>query len=68
MSRFGIGAWTILKAEKMHIDSLDVYQVAMPLIYPWRTAYGEDYDVHTVLVRATSGEGGSAIGVEAVVS
>ena len=40
----------------MRIDSLDVYQVAMPLIYPWRTAYGEDYDVHTVLVRATSGE------------
>ena len=40
----------------MRIDSLDVYYVAMPLIYPWRTAYGEDYDIHSVLVRATSGE------------
>ena len=40
----------------MRIDRLDVYQVAMPLIYPWRTAYGEDYEIHSVLVRATSGE------------
>ena len=28
----------------------------MPLIYPWRTAYGVDYDVHSVLVKATSGD------------
>ena len=28
----------------------------MPLIYPWRTAYGEDYDIHSVLVKLTSGE------------
>ena len=40
----------------MHIDKLDVYHVAMPLIYPWRTAYGEDSDIHSVLVKATSGE------------
>ncbi|MCX8213802.1 MAG: o-succinylbenzoate synthase [SAR202 cluster bacterium] len=40
----------------MRIDSLDVYHVKMPLIYPWRTSYGEDYDIHSVLVRATSGE------------
>ena len=40
----------------MRIDKLDVYQVAMPLIYPWRTAYGEDYEIHSVLVKATSGE------------
>ncbi len=40
----------------MRIDRLDVYHVAMPLIYPWRTAYGEDYDIHSVLVRAVSGE------------
>ena len=40
----------------MRIDSLDVYHVAMPLLYPWRTAYGEDYEIHSVLVRATSGE------------
>ena len=28
----------------------------MPLISPWRTAYGEDSEVQTVLVKATSGE------------
>ncbi len=38
----------------MRIDTLDVYYVAMPLIYPWRTAYGEDYDIHSVLVKLTS--------------
>ena len=40
----------------MRIERLDVYHVAMPLIYPWRTAYGEDHEVHTVLVRAVSGQ------------
>ena len=40
----------------MLIDRLDVYHVAMPLIYPWRTAYGEDSEIHSILVRATSGE------------
>ena len=40
----------------MRIDKLDVYYVSMPLIYPWRTAYGVDYDIHSVLVKATSGE------------
>ena len=40
----------------MKIDRLDVYYVEMPLIYPWRTAYGEDYEIHSVLVKATSGE------------
>ena len=28
----------------------------MPLIYPWRTAYGEDADIHSVLVKLSSGE------------
>ncbi|MCY4110720.1 MAG: o-succinylbenzoate synthase, partial [Chloroflexi bacterium] len=40
----------------MRIDRLDVYYVRMPLIYPWRTAYGEDYDIDSVLVKATSGD------------
>ena len=40
----------------MKIDRLDVYYVEMPLIYPWRTAYGEDYEIHSVLVKAQSGE------------
>ncbi|MDA1189857.1 MAG: o-succinylbenzoate synthase [Chloroflexi bacterium] len=40
----------------MRIEKFDVYYVKMPLIYPWRTAYGADYDIHSVLVKATSGE------------
>ena len=40
----------------MYIDRLDVYHVAMPLIYPWKTAYGEDPEIHSVLVKAVSGE------------
>lgn len=40
----------------MRIDKLEIYHVAMPLLYPWRTAYGEDYDIHSVLVKAVSGE------------
>ena len=40
----------------MKIDRLDVYYVVMPLIYPWRTAYGEDTDIHSVLVKLTSDE------------
>ena len=40
----------------MRIDRLDVYYVAMPLIAPWRTAYGSDSDIHSVLVRAWSGD------------
>ena len=39
----------------MKIDQFEVFYVAMPLIYPWRTAYGADYDIHSVLVKATSG-------------
>jgi O-succinylbenzoate synthase len=39
----------------MHIDRIDLFHVAMPLIYPWRTAYGEDAAVHSVLCRMTSG-------------
>ena len=38
----------------MRIDRLDVYYVAMPLIYPWRTTYGVDCDIHSVLVKLTS--------------
>ena len=40
----------------MKIDRIDVYLVAMPLISPWRTAYGSDPEVHSVLVKATSGD------------
>ena len=40
----------------MRIDRLDAYYVEMPLLYPWRTAYGEDAEIHSVLVKAISGE------------
>jgi O-succinylbenzoate synthase len=39
----------------MHIDRIDLYHVAMPLIYPWRTAYGEDAAIESVLCRMASG-------------
>jgi len=38
----------------MRIDSLEVYYVVFPLIYPWKTAYGADPDVHTILVKMVS--------------
>ena len=39
----------------MKIDRIDLYHVAMPLISPWRTAYGEDADIHALLCRRGSG-------------
>jgi O-succinylbenzoate synthase len=40
----------------MYIDRIDLYHVAMPLISPWRTAYGEDAVVESVLVKMSSGD------------
>src|SRR5436189_5715949 len=40
----------------MRIDRIDLYLVAMPLIAPWRTAYGEDAVIEAVLVKMTSGD------------
>jgi O-succinylbenzoate synthase len=39
----------------MQIDRIELFHVAMPLISPWRTAYGEDAAVHSVLCRMSSG-------------
>lgn len=39
----------------MHIDRIELFHVAMPLLYPWRTAYGEDAAIHSVLCRMSSG-------------
>ena len=39
----------------MRIDRIDLFHVGMPLIYPWKTAYGEDAAIHSVLCRMTSG-------------
>ena len=38
------------------IDSIELYHVAMPLIYPWRTAYGSDDVIESVLIRMCSGD------------
>jgi O-succinylbenzoate synthase len=40
----------------MLIDRIDLYRVAMPLLSPWRTAYGEDAVIESVLVRMVSGD------------
>jgi O-succinylbenzoate synthase len=40
----------------MRIDRVDLYRVAMPLLTPWRTAYGEDAVVESVLVKMYSGD------------
>jgi o-succinylbenzoate synthase len=39
----------------MRIDRVELFHVAMKLIYPWKTAYGEDAAIHSVLCRMTSG-------------
>ena len=39
----------------MNIDRIELFHVAMPLIYPWKTAYGEDAEIHSVLCRMDSG-------------
>jgi len=39
----------------MKIDRIELFHVAMPLISPWRTAYGEDAACHSVLCRLSSG-------------
>ncbi|HWC88457.1 MAG TPA: o-succinylbenzoate synthase [Pirellulales bacterium] len=40
----------------MLIDSVELFHVAMPLISPWRTAYGEDATIESVLVRIASSD------------
>jgi O-succinylbenzoate synthase len=45
----------------MHVERIDLYRVAMPLISPWRTAYGDDAVIESVLVRMT-GDGLSGWG------
>lgn len=40
----------------MYIDSIQVFHVSMPLISPWRTAYGEDAAIESILVRMQSGD------------
>ena len=37
------------------IDSVEIRHVALPLLQPWRTSYGQDDSIHTLVVRVTSG-------------
>ena len=39
----------------MRIDRIELFHVRMPLIEPWRTAYGEDAEVESLLCRFDSG-------------
>ena len=38
----------------MKIESIEVYRVAMPVIYPFRTAYGDGHVIESVLVKMCS--------------
>lgn len=40
---------------KTFIDAIDIYRVEMPLIYPFRTAFGDDAVIESLLVKMTSG-------------
>ncbi len=39
----------------MNIDSIEIYRVKMPLIYPFRTAFGNDDTIESILVKMVSG-------------
>ena len=40
----------------MRIDAIDIYRVSMPLVYPFRTAFGNDAVIESLLVRIQSGQ------------
>ncbi len=40
----------------MQIDAVEIDQVAMPLVYPFRTAFGNDDTIESVLVKLVSGD------------
>jgi len=40
----------------MKIERIELYHVAMPLVYPFRTAYGDDDHIESVHVRMVSGD------------
>ncbi|MCG3149463.1 MAG: o-succinylbenzoate synthase [Verrucomicrobiae bacterium] len=39
----------------MIIESIEIYRVNMPLVYPFRTAFGDTYAIESVLVKMTGG-------------
>jgi o-succinylbenzoate synthase len=38
------------------ISHIEIYRVAMPLVYPFRTAFGNDETIESILVRLASGD------------
>jgi len=38
----------------MRVERIELYRVAMPLVYPFRTAFGDDDTIESVLVRMAS--------------
>jgi O-succinylbenzoate synthase len=40
----------------MKIERIEIYRVSMPLIYPFRTAFGDDDAIESVLVRLSAGD------------
>ena len=38
------------------IESIEIYRVAMPLIYPFRTSFGDNDTIESVLLKITSGD------------
>jgi O-succinylbenzoate synthase len=48
---------SILPGSKpMQVDELEVFYAVLPLTQPWRTAYGMETEIHSVLVRMRSGD------------
>jgi o-succinylbenzoate synthase len=39
----------------VRIDRIEIYHVRLPLLYPWKTAYGEDAAIDSVLFRMVAG-------------
>ena len=40
----------------MRINAIEIYRVSMPLVYPFRTAFGNDEVIESILVRMRSGQ------------
>ena len=40
----------------MHIDSVEIYHVAMPLVYPFRTAFSDESAIESIFVRMIGGD------------
>jgi len=40
----------------VRLDRIEIYHVQLTLIYPWKTAYGEDAAIDSVLFRLVSGD------------